>query len=96
MGCVALIQLHTAGWLQYYYWDYTVGVALAAIAFFVGAGAGNFAAPASSSSPNASSYNAYGLDDGGSFGPYTAPAWEQDGNGTPAAQNRTSLYAVDP
>lgn len=24
------------------------------------------------------------------------PAWEQDGNGTPAAQNRTSLYAVDP
>jgi len=80
----------------YYYWDYTVGVALAAIAFFVGAGAGNFAAPASSSSPNASSYNAYGLDDGGSFGPYTAPAWAMDGNGTPAAQNRTSLYAVDP
>ena len=107
---------------QYYYWDYTIGVAFAALVFFAGAGAANFAAPATSS-PN-STYaigpgpGVHGLGSlvGGnelltesseSFGPAATVAaseatWVVDaihaasGNATPAAQNRTSLYAIDP
>lgn len=103
---------------QYYYWDYTVGVAFAALVFFAGAGAANFAAPATSS-PN-STYaigpgpGVHGLGSlvGGSessesFGPAGMVAASEatlvvdaihvaNGNATPAAQNRTSLYAIDP
>jgi len=81
----------------YYYWDYTVGVAVAALVFFAGAGAGNFAAPSTSSPNSTGAYHGLNLDDldnGESFGPVGGDAWLR--NGTPSAQNRTSLYAIDP